>query len=108
MRSTGEVMGIDASFGLAFAKSQTAAGNPLPAAGTVFFSLADRDKPAGIAGGPAASPTSGFSLVATEGTAAHLAAPRRPGRHGGGQARPARAAMPAAASQAKPRPGSTR
>ncbi len=48
MRSTGEVMGIDATFGLAFAKSQMAAGNQLPASGTVFFSLADRDKPAGL------------------------------------------------------------
>ena len=44
MRSTGEVMGIDSSFGLAFAKSQMAAGDELPAGGTVFFSLADRDK----------------------------------------------------------------
>ena len=43
MRSTGEVMGIDSSFGLAFAKSQAAAGDTLPGAGTVFFSLADRD-----------------------------------------------------------------
>ena len=47
MRSTGEVMGIDASFELAFGKSQTAAGNPLPRVGTVFFSLTDRDKEAG-------------------------------------------------------------
>ncbi|HEX7460406.1 MAG TPA: carbamoyl-phosphate synthase large subunit, partial [Acidimicrobiales bacterium] len=44
MRSTGEVMGIGATFGLAFAKSQIAAGNRLPTSGTVFFSLADRDK----------------------------------------------------------------
>ena len=48
MRSTGEVMGIDRSFGLAFAKSQAAAGNRLPERGTVFLSLADRDKPAGL------------------------------------------------------------
>ena len=48
MRSTGEVMGIDPTFGLAFAKSQIAAGDPLPAGGTVFLSLADRDKPAGV------------------------------------------------------------
>src|SRR5207245_8343390 len=47
MRSTGEVMGIDRSFGLAFTKSQAAAGNRLPERGTVFFSLADRDKPSG-------------------------------------------------------------
>src|SRR5204863_3380285 len=48
MRSTGEVMGIDRSFGLAFAKSQIAARNRLPRSGTVFFSLADRDKPSGL------------------------------------------------------------
>ncbi|HEX4220479.1 MAG TPA: carbamoyl-phosphate synthase large subunit, partial [Acidimicrobiales bacterium] len=46
MRSTGEVMGIDRTFGLAFAKSQIAAGNRLPSEGTVFLSLADRDKAA--------------------------------------------------------------
>jgi carbamoyl-phosphate synthase large subunit len=71
MRSTGEVMGIDASFELAFGKSQTAAGNPLPAQGNVFFSLADRDKPAGV--GAARGLTElGFCLAATAGTAAHL------------------------------------
>ena len=48
MRSTGEVMGIDRTFGLAFAKSQIAAGNRLPAEGAVFLSLADRDKEAGV------------------------------------------------------------
>ena len=58
MRSTGEVMGVDRSFGLAFAKSQAGAGNPLPAAGTVFLSRADRYKPAGMLV-PAASPSSG-------------------------------------------------
>ena len=45
MRSTGEVMGIDANFPAAFAKSQAAAGSSLPKAGTVFISVADRDKP---------------------------------------------------------------
>ena len=45
MRSTGEVMGIDRTFGVAFAKSQTAVGNKLPDRGSVFLSLADRDKP---------------------------------------------------------------
>src|SRR6202008_704827 len=46
MRSTGEVMGIDRTFGMAFAKSQAGAGNTLPPKGAVFFSLADRDKDA--------------------------------------------------------------
>jgi carbamoyl-phosphate synthase large subunit len=73
MRSTGEVMGIDRSFGLAFAKSQAAAGNRLPAAGTVFLSLADRDKPAGIDVARRFVEL-GFSLVATSGTAAALEA----------------------------------
>ncbi len=45
MRSTGEVMGIDANFPAAFAKSQSAAGSSLPKTGTVFISVADRDKP---------------------------------------------------------------
>ena len=48
MRSTGEVMGIDRTFGLAFAKSQIAAGNRLPSDGAVFMSLADRDKEGGV------------------------------------------------------------
>ncbi|MDQ3570080.1 MAG: carbamoyl-phosphate synthase large subunit, partial [Actinomycetota bacterium] len=71
MRSTGEVMGIDSTFGLAFAKSQIAAGDGLPESGSVFFSLADRDKDTGVA---AASRfvELGFSLAATAGTAAHL------------------------------------
>jgi carbamoyl-phosphate synthase large subunit len=68
MRSTGEVMGVDRTFGLAFAKSQMAAGTRLPRDGTVFLSLADRDKPAGleVARGLCAL---GFRLVATRGTA---------------------------------------
>ena len=71
MRSTGEVMGIDMSFGLAFAKSQIAAGCALPVRGTVFVSVNDGDKPAmvGIAQRLAAM---GFELVATEGTGAAL------------------------------------
>ncbi|MHB8219099.1 MAG: carbamoyl-phosphate synthase large subunit [Acidimicrobiales bacterium] len=71
MRSTGEVMGVDMTFGLAFAKSQMAAGTRLPESGTVFLSLADRDKPAGldVARRYAAL---GFSLAATLGTAGYL------------------------------------
>lgn len=45
MRSTGEVMGIDVDFPKAFAKSQAAAGSALPKSGTIFISVADRDKP---------------------------------------------------------------
>jgi carbamoyl-phosphate synthase large subunit len=73
MRSTGEVMGIDRSFGLAFAKSQAGAGNPLPTGGTVFLSLADRDKRAGLLAARRFAEL-GFALVATEGTAAALEA----------------------------------
>jgi carbamoyl-phosphate synthase large subunit len=73
MRSTGEVMGVDRSFGLAFTKSQTAAGNRLPEGGTVFLSLADRDKPAGLVAARRLVEL-GFSLVATAGTAASLEA----------------------------------
>jgi carbamoyl-phosphate synthase large subunit len=73
MRSTGEVMGIDRSFGLAFAKSQIAARNRLPRSGTVLFSLADRDKPAGMVVARRFAEL-GFGIVATAGTAAALEA----------------------------------
>ncbi len=73
MRSTGEVMGIDTTFGLAFAKSQIAAGNRLPLDGTVFLSLADRDKPAGLEVAHQFDAL-GFELAATSGTAAVLEA----------------------------------
>jgi carbamoyl-phosphate synthase large subunit len=73
MRSTGEVMGIDATFGLAFAKSQAAAGDELPSEGTVFFSLADRDKGAGMVAARRFFQL-GFSLAATSGTAAYFEA----------------------------------
>ncbi|HEV7689035.1 MAG TPA: carbamoyl-phosphate synthase large subunit, partial [Acidimicrobiia bacterium] len=69
MRSTGEVMGIDRTFGVAFAKSQTAVGNKLPDRGSVFLSLADRDKPAGLTAARRFADL-GFTLVATAGTAA--------------------------------------
>jgi carbamoyl-phosphate synthase large subunit len=71
MRSTGEVMGIDSSFGLAFAKSQAAAGDELPKTGTVFFSLADRDKAAGVAVGRRFVQL-GFRIAATSGTARYF------------------------------------
>ncbi|HUY17042.1 MAG TPA: carbamoyl-phosphate synthase large subunit [Acidimicrobiales bacterium] len=73
MRSTGEVMGIGESFGIAFAKSQLAAGTRLPDTGQVFLSLADRDKVAGLE--LARQLVSlGFRLAATVGTAGYLRA----------------------------------
>jgi carbamoyl-phosphate synthase large subunit len=71
MRSTGEVMGIGESFGIAFAKSQLAAGTRLPDSGQVFFSLADRDKVAGLELARELSAL-GFRLAATVGTAGYL------------------------------------
>ncbi len=72
MRSTGEVMGLDADLGIAYAKSQMAAGTPLPLGGRVFFSVNDADKPhaAAVARGFAEL---GFELVSTPGTARVLA-----------------------------------
>jgi carbamoyl-phosphate synthase large subunit len=71
MRSTGEVMGIAATFGESYAKSQIAAFGPLPKSGKVFVSLADKDKSQGIA--PAKSLIDlGFTILATTGTAAYL------------------------------------
>src|SRR5262245_46053014 len=73
MRSTGEVMGIDDSFPMAFAKSQLAASSALPLAGTVFVSVADRDKPeAARVAGPLAE--MGYRLISTRGTAQALRA----------------------------------
>ncbi len=71
MRSTGEVMGIGTTFGLAFAKSQIAAGTALPATGTVFMSLADRDKESGLEAALGFARL-GFTLAATSGTADFL------------------------------------
>ncbi len=72
MRSTGEVMGIDDSFGRAFYKAELAAGTVLPSQGTVFLSLADGDKPAGIVVAKRLREL-GFGIVATPGTANYLA-----------------------------------
>jgi carbamoyl-phosphate synthase large subunit len=80
MRSTGEVMGIDLTPGLAFAKSQMAAGGALPTSGTVFLSLADRDKPLGVETARLLREL-GFGVVATAGTAAALAAAGVPADH---------------------------
>ena len=73
MRSTGEVMGIDADFARAFAKSQLAAGARLPESGTVFISVRDDDKAAMIA--PARKLLElGYEITATGGTARFLRA----------------------------------
>jgi len=71
MRSTGEVMGIDESFGLAFMKGQLAAGQRLPEKGTVFISVNDRDKGV-ITPVAKAFADLGFKIVSTGGTADHL------------------------------------
>ncbi len=73
MKSTGEVMGIDNSFGIAFAKSQMAAGFRIPLSGSVFISVNDYHKDKII---PTAKTliNMGFKLCATRGTAAHLQA----------------------------------
>jgi len=72
MRSTGEVMGIDSNFPKAFAKSQAAAYGGLPTSGSVFVSVADRDKRAIILPVLRLSQL-GFEILATEGTAEILA-----------------------------------
>ena len=72
MRSTGEVMGIDRTFGRAFVKSQTAAGTVLPTSGTVFLSLNDGDKPAGLVVAKRLRDL-GLGVAATTGTAEYLA-----------------------------------
>jgi carbamoyl-phosphate synthase large subunit len=69
MKSTGEVMGIDNSFGRAFAKSQLAAGQRLPVSGTVFISVRDEDKRP-ILGVASDFQDLGFTIAATKGTSA--------------------------------------
>jgi carbamoyl-phosphate synthase large subunit len=71
MRSTGEVMGIDVGYGLAFAKSQAAAGAALPKKGTILLSLRDKDRAPAV---PIAKAfiEGGYSLMGTEGTARYL------------------------------------
>jgi carbamoyl-phosphate synthase large subunit len=72
MKSTGEVMGIDQDFGLAFAKSQIAAGSDLPLAGTVFISVKDPDKKL-ILSTAQKLYNIGFKIMATSGTSRFLA-----------------------------------
>jgi carbamoyl-phosphate synthase large subunit len=72
MRSTGEVMGVAPDFPAAFAKAQAAAGAGLPAAGTVFITVTDTDKPAASTVA-AQFHDLGFRVVATSGTAQAIA-----------------------------------
>jgi carbamoyl-phosphate synthase large subunit len=79
MRSTGEVMGIADSFGMAFAKAQQAADNALPLEGAIFITVSDGDKPTMV---PIAGQfhEMGFTLYATEGTARYLSGHGIPSR----------------------------
>ncbi|HLA00388.1 MAG TPA: carbamoyl-phosphate synthase large subunit, partial [Thermodesulfovibrionales bacterium] len=71
MKSTGEVMGIDADFGRAYGKSQFASGNRIPLMGKIFISLKDKDKPAAVSIVKKLLDL-GFSVIATRGTAQYL------------------------------------
>ena len=71
MKSTGEVMGIGATFGEAFGKAQQAANMPLPTTGKAFLSVRDADKPAAIELAHLLI-EQGFTIIATQGTAAAL------------------------------------
>jgi carbamoyl-phosphate synthase large subunit len=71
MKSTGEVMGIDSNFAIAFAKSQLGAGTRLPSKGTLFVSVKDSDKTV-ILPGVQRLAKLGFKIVATGGTARFL------------------------------------
>jgi carbamoyl-phosphate synthase large subunit len=71
MKSTGEVMGIDREFGLAFAKAEIAAGNPLPTSGTVFVSVREEDRHELLPGARRLT-AKGIRLVGTRGTADFL------------------------------------
>ncbi len=79
MRSTGEVMGIAATFPMAFAKSQLAANSPLPLSGTVFISVNDRDKE-DILPVARALADMGYRLLSTRGTAKVLRDGGHPGQ----------------------------
>ena len=71
MRSTGEVMGIDKDFPTAFAKAQAGSGSALPTSGTVFVSVADRDKPQLLLPVRRLAQL-GYRILATKGTASML------------------------------------
>jgi carbamoyl-phosphate synthase large subunit len=71
MKSTGEVMGLDSSFPIAYAKSQMASGTTLPLKGAMFISVKDRDKPAAYEVSKRLAAL-GFEIIATRGTGAYL------------------------------------
>ncbi len=71
MKSTGEVMGIDREFGLAYGKSQISCGNSIPLSGKIFISLKDKDKPSSVSIVKKLIEL-GFSVIATRGTAKYL------------------------------------
>jgi carbamoyl-phosphate synthase large subunit len=80
MRSTGEAMGVDDSFGMAFAKAQISAGMELPMEGAVFVTVNDRDKPT-MAPIARRLHDMGFRMVATDGTCRYLRARGIPCEH---------------------------
>jgi carbamoyl-phosphate synthase large subunit len=71
MKSTGEVMGIDYNFGIAYYKAELAAGMRLPTTGTAFLSVKDRDKAKSVDVAKGLTEL-GFSILATKGTAEYL------------------------------------
>jgi len=80
MRATGEVMGIATDLGTAYTKALVAGGSVIPERGTVLFSLADRDKPGGLAAARRFAEF-GFRILATVGTARFLADAGLPAAH---------------------------
>ena len=72
MRSTGEVLGLDASFGMAFFKAEDGAGGTLPLSGTVLMTVAERDRSEKLIAAARRLQAEGFKLLATTGTAAFL------------------------------------
>ncbi len=72
MKSTGEVMGIDEDFGLAYAKAQAASSNRIPTSGKIILSVKDKDKPHTVEISRKLTGM-GFKIIATKGTAQYLA-----------------------------------
>ncbi len=74
MRSTGEVLGLAANYGLAFYKAQDATKSPLPTSGTVLMSICERDRDGSLADAARRLTELGFTILASQGTHAFLAA----------------------------------